>query len=63
MHACDQFPRGERRELGRATISVNQLLSLGVQKSLQRILIVFVAFINGLRFFGKSLDRREVFER
>jgi hypothetical protein len=43
MHACDPFPGEERRELDRATFSMNQLLLLGLQKSLQRILIVFVA--------------------
>ena len=42
MHACDPFRRGERRELDRATFSMNQLLLLGFQKSLKRILIVFV---------------------
>jgi Rap1a immunity proteins len=55
MHACDQFPRGERRELARATFSVNQLLLLGLQKSLQRILIVFVALSVACASSAKTL--------
>jgi hypothetical protein len=54
MHACDPFPSEEPREAAQA-FSVKQLLLFGLQKSLQRILIVFVALSVACASSAKTL--------
>ena len=54
MHACDPFPSEEPREAAQA-FSVKQLLSFGLQKSLQRILIIFAALSVACASSAKTL--------